>query len=150
MIGRALVLVAVLVRNYIPESPIRSGGRINWIAATLLGGWLIALLLPLSQGPQWGWTSPLVIGLLVVAMVLAVAWIVVETRSDNPLIDMKVMRLPAVWTTNLVALLFGAAMFSVWAFVPQLIQVPASTGYVFGASVTQRAGSSCPCWSLWH
>ena len=133
----ALVLVAVLVRNYIPESPIRSGGRINWIAATLLGGWLIALLLPLSQGTQWGWTSPLVIGLLVVAMVLAVAWTVVETRSDNPLIDMKVMRLPAVWTTNLVALLFGAAMFSVWAFVPQLIQVPASTGYGFGASVTQ-------------
>ncbi|MET0438454.1 MAG: MFS transporter [Devosia sp.] len=133
----ALVVVAILVRRFIPESPVRSGGRINWLAATLLGGWLIALLLPLSQATQWGWTSPAVIGLLAGAAILAAIWVVVETRSDNPLIDMQVMRLPAVWTTNLVALLFGAAMFSVWAFVPQLIQVPASSGYGFGASVTQ-------------
>ncbi|RYH13453.1 MAG: MFS transporter [Alphaproteobacteria bacterium] len=133
----ALAVVAILVHRLIPESPVRSGGRINWVAATLLAGWLIALLLPLSQATQWGWTSPLVLGLLGAAVVLAVTWVMVEIRSDNPLIDMQVMRLPAVWTTNLVALLFGAAMFSVWAFVPQLIQVPTSSGYGFGASVTQ-------------
>jgi MFS family permease len=46
------------------------------------------------------------------------------------------MRLPAVWTTNLVALLFGAVMFGVFAFLPQLMQVPAASGYGFGATVT--------------
>ena len=52
---------------------------------------------------------------------------------------MRMMRLPAVWTTNLVALLFGAGMFAAYAFVPQFLQIPRSTGYGFGASVT-RAG----------
>jgi MFS family permease len=47
------------------------------------------------------------------------------------------MRLPAVWTTNLVSLLFGASMFGIFAFLPQLMQVPTASGYGFGASVTE-------------
>ena len=43
--------------------PPRAPGGINVRAAVLLSGWLVALLLPLSSGNQWGWTSPLVIAL---------------------------------------------------------------------------------------
>ncbi|WP_394771045.1 MFS transporter [Lacisediminihabitans sp.] len=129
-------LVGVLAVRLVPESPVRSGGRINWAGAALLAGWLVALLLPLSQAHAWGWGSPMVIGLFAVAAILLAAWIVVEYRSGNPVIDMRMMRLPAVWTVNLVALLFGASMFSVYAFLPQFTQTPASTGYGFGASVT--------------
>jgi MFS family permease len=50
---------------------------------------------------------------------------------------MRMMRLPAVWTTNLVSLLFGAAMFGVFAFLPQLTQVPKASGYGFGATVSK-------------
>ncbi|HEY4571489.1 MAG TPA: MFS transporter, partial [Kribbella sp.] len=39
--------------------------------------------------------------------------------------------------TNLVALLFGAAMFAVYAFVPQFMQIPKAAGFGFGSSVTQ-------------
>jgi EmrB/QacA subfamily drug resistance transporter len=130
-------LAAVMVRRYVPESPNRVPGRIDWLAATLLSGWLIALLLPLSTGRSWGWDSFRTIGLFAVAAVLFVSWITVELRSPNPLIDMRVMRLPAVWTTNLVALLFGAAMFAVYAFVPQFMQIPKAAGFGFGSSVTQ-------------
>lgn len=132
-----MVVVAVLVGRLVPESSSRTGGRINWWAAALFAGWLVALLLPLSQGTQWGWSSPLVISMLALAVLLIVAWVVFEFRSDNPLIDMRLMQQPAVWVTNLVALLFGATMFSVYAFVPQLIQIPVSTGYGLGASVSQ-------------
>ena len=128
---------AVMVRRYVPESPNRVPGRIDWLAATLLSGWLVALLLPLSAGRSWGWGSLLTIGLFAAAVVLLVAWITVELRSRNPLIDMRMMRLPAVWTTNLVALLFGAAMFAVYAFVPQFMQIPKAAGFGFGSSVTQ-------------
>jgi len=131
-----VAVVGLFSWRYVPESPVRAPGRINWLAATLLAGWLLALLLPLSQGTQWGWTSPAVIGLLIAAVVLIVAWIAVEMRTDNPVIDMRVMRLPAVWTTNLVAFLFGAAMFAIYAFLPQFMQLPAETGYGFGASVS--------------
>ncbi|TCO34584.1 EmrB/QacA subfamily drug resistance transporter [Kribbella steppae] len=132
-----VTLAAVMARRYVPESPQRVPGRIDWLAAALLSGWLVALLLPLSAGRSWGWGSLSTIGLFVAAAVLLVGWITVELRSRNPLIDMRMMRLPAVWTTNLVALLFGAAMFAVYAFVPQFMQIPTVAGFGFGSSVSQ-------------
>ena len=111
-------------------------GRINVLAAVLLSGWLVALLLPLSSGNQWGWGSPLVVGLFAVAALLAVAWVMVEVRSPNPLVDMRMMRLPAVWTTNLTALLTGAAMFGVWAYLPRLAETPTSSGFGLGADAS--------------
>lgn len=118
------------------RSSVRSSGRLNVSAAVLLSGWLVALLLPLSSGNQWGWGSPLVLGLFVAAAVLAAAWVMVELRSRTPLVDMRVMRLPAVWTTNLTALLTGAAMFGAWAYLPRLAETPASSGYGLGVDAS--------------
>jgi EmrB/QacA subfamily drug resistance transporter len=132
-----LGIAAVTAHFVVPESAGRTAGRINWLAALLLSGWLIALLLPVSQGPAWGWTSPLVLGLLAAAVLLAVAWVVVESRAAHPLIDMRMMRLRGVWTTNVVALLIGVAMYASFAFLSQFLQTPASTGYGFGATVTE-------------
>ncbi len=50
---------------------------------------------------------------------------------------MKLMRLTSIWTNNLASLLFGASMFGVFAFLPQLAQMPAAAGFGFGASVTE-------------
>jgi MFS family permease len=131
-----VTLVALAALRVVPPSPVRTAGRVNWVAAALLSGWLVALLLPLSMGPSWGWGSGRTLGLFAAAVLLLGAWLAVELRSANPLIDMRMMRLPAVWTTNLAALLFGAAMFAVYAFLPRLMQTPSSAGYGFGASVT--------------
>ncbi|MEH1053813.1 MFS transporter [Micromonospora sp. CPCC 206171] len=130
-------LTAVAAHFVVPESPVRTPGRIDWRATLLLSGWLVALLLPISKGAAWGWTSPRVVGLLALAAVLLSGWLVAEIRSSSPLIDMRMMRLPGVWTTNLVALLYGASMFSVYAFLPQFVQTPTVAGYGFGATVTQ-------------
>jgi predicted MFS family arabinose efflux permease len=132
-----LAIVMLLVWRFLPETDNRAEGRINWLAGALLAGWLVALLLPLSQGTLWGWTSPGVLVSFALALVLSVAWFQVEIRSAQPLIDMRMMALPTVWRTNLVALLFGGAMFAVWAFLPQFAEIPPSAGYGFGASVTQ-------------
>ncbi|MCW2525861.1 MAG: transporter, partial [Pseudonocardiales bacterium] len=95
-----LISAAMVAAHFlVPESPVRSPGRINWLTAFLLSAWLVALLLAVSQGHTWGWTSPKVLILLVLAVVIAVVWVIAESRSDNPLIDMKMMRIPAVWTT---------------------------------------------------
>ncbi|SIQ38964.1 MFS transporter [Micromonospora avicenniae] len=132
-----VALTALAAHLFVPESPVRSPGRINWAGTLLLSGWLVALLLPVSKGATWGWTSLPVLGLLALAVVLLIGWLVAEARSANPLIDMRMMRLPGVWTTNLVALLYGGSMFAIYAFVPQFVQTPTSAGYGFGASVTQ-------------
>ncbi|WNI14486.1 MFS transporter [Actinacidiphila sp. ITFR-21] len=131
------IAAAIAAAYFIPRSPVRTPGRISWLPAVLLSTWLIALLVGLSQAPVWGWGSNKVIGLFVAAVVLAVGWVEVERRAAMPLIDMKMMRLPAVWTNNLVALLFGVGMYAVFAFLPEFVQTPKSTGYGFGASITQ-------------
>jgi EmrB/QacA subfamily drug resistance transporter len=131
-----LVLAGIAARLVIPESPVRLPGRLAWGSAVLLSAWLVALLLPVSEAPTWGWGSGRVIGLLVVAVVLAVAWVVAETRSSHPLIDMRMMRIPVVWTANLVALLFGVGMYATFAFLPEFLQTAPSAGYGFGASIT--------------
>jgi EmrB/QacA subfamily drug resistance transporter len=131
-----LVVAGVAAKLVIPESPVRVPGRLNWVAAVLMSGWLLALLVAISEAPSWGWGSVRVIGLLLVAAVLAAVWIVVESRSDHPLVDMRMMRIPVVWTTNLVALLFGVGMYATFAFLPEFLQTPSSAGYGFGLSIT--------------
>ncbi|SDY11364.1 drug resistance transporter, EmrB/QacA subfamily [Modestobacter sp. DSM 44400] len=132
-----LVVAALAAHFLVPESPVRTSGAINWPAALLLSGWLVALLLPISQAPAWGWGSAKVVGLLAVAVVLAALWILRESRAAQPLIDMRMMRIRAVWATNLVALLFGVAMYAAFAFLPQFLQTPSAAGYGFGASITE-------------
>jgi MFS family permease len=132
-----MIFAAALGAHFlVPESPVKTKGRINWLAAALLSAWLVALLLAVSNAPVWGWGTVRVLGLLAAAVILAVVWVVVETRSANPLIDMRMMRIRAVWATNLVALLFGVGMYATFAFLPEFLQTPSSAGYGFGASIT--------------
>ena len=126
--------VAALV--VIPESGSRTKGHVALGPAVLLSGWLVALIVAVSEGQLWGWTSGRTLGLIGLAIVLAAAWIQRELKAPQPLIDMRMMRLPSVWTTNLVALLFGAALYSAIGFLPEFLQTPSSAGYGFGASVT--------------
>ncbi|WP_213576520.1 MFS transporter [Rhodococcus sp. USK13] len=132
-----VVLAGLAAQILVPESRVRTAGKINWLTALLLSGWLVALLLGVSQAPAWGWGSPIVIGLLVAAAVIVAVWVTVESRSANPLIDMKMMRIRSVWAANLLALLMGVGMYAAFGFLPQFLQTPSSAGYGFGASVTE-------------
>jgi EmrB/QacA subfamily drug resistance transporter len=131
------VVAAVCAVRFVPESPVRAPGRISWLPALLLSAWLVALLVALSEAPSWGWGSSRVIGLLAGAVVVAAAWVTAELRAATPLIDMKMMRQPAVWTNNLVALLIGVGMYATFAFLPEFVQTPTAAGYGFGASITR-------------
>jgi MFS family permease len=130
-----IVIAAVASALFIPESPVRASGRIAVLPAVLVSAWLVAFLLALSQAPDWGWGSPRVIGLILAAVVLAYGWVRAELRAPAPLIDMQMMRVPAVWTTNLVSLLLGLAFYSAVGFIPQLMQVPTTSGYGLGQTV---------------
>ena len=129
----------------IPESPVRAPGEVHWLGAVLLSGWLVALLLAVSEAPTWGWGSPKTLGLLLLSALIAVLWVWSEARARHPLVDMHMMRLRGVWTTNLVAILIGFGMYSAFVLIPQYVQAPTSTGYGFGASVTQAGLYLIPC-----
>ena len=131
------VAAAVSAVLFVPESPVRTPGRISWLPALLLSAWLVALLVALSEAPDWGWGSARILGLLAGAVVVATAWVLAELRAATPLIDMKMMRRPGVWTNNLVALLIGVGMYATFAFLPEFVQTPTAAGYGFGASITK-------------
>lgn len=121
--------------RFVPESPVRVPGRVNWTAASLMSVGISAVLLAISETTTWGWGSSKTLGLLVGGLAVCAAWVAVEARSEEPLIDMAMMRIRGVWTTNLTAFLLGAGMYSSFIVFPQFAQLPTSTGFGFGASV---------------
>jgi EmrB/QacA subfamily drug resistance transporter len=136
--GFAVVVVAIFATHkYVPESPIKSPARIDFAGAGLLSAGLVCLLLAVSEGNRWGWGSPEIIGLFVAAAVVLAIWIRFEQRAPEPLIDIQLLRLRGVWTTNLTGLLLGFGMFGSFILIPQFVQTPEAAGYGFGATVTE-------------
>jgi EmrB/QacA subfamily drug resistance transporter len=132
-----IVLATVLTHFFVPESPVRVPGRVNWAGAALMSLGLAAVLVAVSETATWHWLSAKTIGCIAVGLVLLALWVRSESRSDHPLVDMQMMRIRGVWTTNAVALLLGFGMYSSFILLPQFVETPKSTGYGFGASVTQ-------------
>jgi MFS family permease len=132
----ALVPAAVAIHLFVPESPVRVLGRIDWIGAGLMSLGLAGVLLAVSQAPVWQWLDVKTLALLAAGIVLLGAWVRSETRSDHPLVDMRMMRIRGVWTTNAVALLLGFGMYASFILLPDFVETPAREGYGFGSSVT--------------
>ena len=130
-----IVLAAICAWRFVPESPVRIPGRINWVAAALMGVGMTLVLVAVSETTVWGWGSAKTLIMLVVGALVCVAWVAVELRSAEPLIDMALMRVRAVWAANLAAFLLGAGMYASFIVFPQFAQLPKSTGFGFGASV---------------
>jgi EmrB/QacA subfamily drug resistance transporter len=132
----AIVLTAYLTWRYVPESPVKTPATVNYRAATLMTLGISGVLLAITETSTWGWGSPKTLGLLALGLVLILAWIREELGSRVPLVDMRMMAIRGVWTTNAVAFLIGIGMYSSFILLPELVQEPKSTGYGFGASVT--------------
>jgi EmrB/QacA subfamily drug resistance transporter len=129
------LLAAVFTWRFIPESPVRSPGRVNWLAATLMSLGICSILIAIAQTTVWGWGGWQTWTLFGIGAILCVAWVWVEVHSDEPLVDMSMMRIRGVWTTNLAAFLLGAGLYASFIVFPQFAQLPTSTGFGFGASV---------------
>jgi MFS family permease len=128
-----MVVAAVCAWRFIPESPVRSPGRVNWTAAALMSAGLSAVLIAIAQTSTWGWTGPKTLVLLAFGLATCSAWILVELHSSNPLIDMTMMRVRGVWTANLAAFLVGAGLYAWFLLLPQLAQLPRSGVSAHGA-----------------
>ena len=128
----AMVGVALLV----PRSPRIPGATVDWIGGGLLSLSLVLLLLGVTEANSWGWGSPKTIALLVGGVGVLGIWLQVERVVEEPLIDLRLLRLRAVLATNVATFLIGFAMFSAFALIPRFVQAPESTGYGFGDSVT--------------
>ncbi|GAA2557844.1 MFS transporter [Winogradskya consettensis] len=133
VVGGILVVPAIL--RMVPEPERTAKGTMDIPGTLLLAAAMLSLLLPLAQGESWGWTDPLTVGLLVLAVVLLAAFVLLELRLKSPLVDVRTSARPSVLLTNLASLCVGFALFATLIGTASYVQAPAATGYGFGSSI---------------
>ncbi|MFI7417806.1 MFS transporter [Nonomuraea sp. NPDC049684] len=130
------VLVAVLIWLLVPATPAAAvRARLDLVGALGLGAALVCLLLGVSKGGDWGWSSGTTLGLLGGAVVLALLWGLWELRVRDPLVDLRTTARPQVLLTNVASILVGFAMYAQSLVLMQILQLPAALGYGLGQSM---------------
>ncbi|MHC3474567.1 MFS transporter [Streptomyces sp. 7R007] len=132
--GMGAVAFALVVL-FVPESAVRSGGRFDVVGGLGMATGLVCLLLAISKGADWGWTSGTTLGLFAVAVAVLLAWGCFELRTAEPLVDLRATARRQVLVTNLASIAIGFSMFAMSLVLPQLLQLPVRTGYGLGRSL---------------
>jgi MFS family permease len=143
LIGAVPVLAStVLLAMFVPESPVKTPAKPDYLGGLALSVALGTLLLGISEGSHWGWTSAGVLGLFAVSAVMFYVWAVIENRVPEPMVDLRTFARREMAATNLTTLLMGFAMFSTFILLPNFVQMPLGLptevgdelGYGFSAS----------------
>ncbi|MCW2530021.1 MAG: transporter [Pseudonocardiales bacterium] len=129
------VLALVASALVVPTSAHHPKQPFDLLGAVLLGVGLGGLLVSISEGEQWGWTSARLWGLVVGSLALIGIWLWHEIRTDDPIVDLRIMRHRTVLTANVTGLLAGVGMYMLMSMIIRYVQTPTSESYGLGASV---------------
>ncbi|MGC9496357.1 MFS transporter [Streptomyces sp. WG7] len=130
------LLIGTLIFVFVPDVPAGAKGqRFDAPGAVGLAIGLVSLLLAISKGGDWGWTSGATLGLLALAVVALALWGFYELRTRDPLVDLRTTARPRVLFTNASSVLIGVGMYAFMLIAPQLLQFPEATGYGLGQSM---------------
>lgn len=128
------VVVFALVLWIVPVSVLRTGGRFDFIGAAGLAVGLVGILLALSRGNEWGWTSPTTLLFGVGGLGVLALWGWYQLRATAPLLNLRVAARLPVLLTNLASIAMGFALFASNVVYPQMLELPVETGG-FGLSL---------------
>ncbi len=137
-------VMLVLVLAVVPESGVRTPGRFDWPGAILMSLALTSLLLGISKGGTWGWTSQWTLLSFTLSFLLFALWAPWELRTGEPLVDLRTSTRRPVLLTNIASLLAGFAMFANLLVATQQLQIPVETGVGFGLDVTEAGLAMLP------
>ena len=121
---------------FVPESAVKSPGRVDGLGALLLAAGLTAPLVAITETSTWGWAAPRTLGLIALGGALLAVFARHERRHPDPILHLPTLRVPAVALANVATLLVGFGLFGSSAIISQFVQMPRSTGYGLGASAT--------------
>jgi len=131
------VLVFLVARYAVTES--RAEGErptLDWAGALTVTGGLVALVYGIVSTDTHSWGSRSVISYLVIGALLIAMFLVVESRHRHPLVPLRLFRSRALTGANLIMVLIGSVMFSLFFFLSQFLQnvqgySPLRTGLAF-------------------
>ena len=131
VVGIALVAARVLLPPR-SEAPSR---RFDTAGAVTLSLAVVGLLVVLSEGGGWGWTSAVSLATIAASAVAVAVWVRHELRSDDPLVDLRQVRNRSVLTADISGFVICVAMYLFLPIILEFVQVPVVDGFGFGASV---------------
>ncbi|MGV9612906.1 MFS transporter [Nocardia xishanensis] len=138
------VVCAALVFVFVPESPVRTPARFDFGGAVGLSIALLALLVAITKGADWGWSSASILSLFGVSLVVFLGWGFFELRQRAPLVDLRVSARPRVLFTNMASIAVGFSLYGMSLTFPQLLMAPEQTGYGFGLSMVSAGLALAP------
>jgi EmrB/QacA subfamily drug resistance transporter len=130
------VATSLLLMTFFHEQVQRKPQRLDYAGAALLSGGVVALLFGVQGIGQNLWALPL-------ALLLLVAFVLVERKAAEPLIPMSIFKVPAIAISSVAGALFSAAMFGATTYVPLYVQG------VLGGSPTLAGGMITPMIVAW-
>src|SRR3954447_3442409 len=137
-VSAAMAVVATLATiRFVPESPVRTPGRVDVAGAGLLAVGLCAVLIAISRANEWGWTSDRTLGLVAAGIAVLVGFVAFERRHPAPLINMRTLSRAPVLITNVATLLVGFGLFGTFILIPQIAELPAGADVGLGLNATQ-------------
>ncbi len=130
-------LIVVAAATLLPRVADKHPARLDVVGAIGLAVGLVAVLVAVTKGSTWGWSAASTLGLLAGGVVVLLAWGWFELRHDHPLVDLRATVRRPVLLTNIAALLVGFGMMAQSIVVPQLLQMPAETGFGLDQTILQ-------------
>lgn len=121
-------LVMLCIFFVVPSTKTRAYGRVDIPGVIGLTIGLVGVLLSISRGNDWGWTSTETLAGFIIGGVSLLIWGWYELRVSNPLVDLRVSARPAILFTNFASVAMGFALFSSNVAFPQLLQLPEQIG----------------------
>ncbi|MFJ3226676.1 DHA2 family efflux MFS transporter permease subunit [Streptomyces sp. NPDC086783] len=117
-----VALAVIATALHIPRRTARH--VIDYLGTLLIAAVATCLILVASLGgTTWGWSSPQLIGVAVLAVVLAVAFVAVERRAAEPVLPLKLFRVRTFTLSAVISFVVGFAMFGAMTYLPTFLQV---------------------------
>lgn len=116
------ILGVLLVASLIPEYPKNEAGSFDILGCLSSSSALFCLLLALSQGQDWGWTSLSIIMLLYMSLCFFIIFVFHELTTPNPLLDLRVFKNSAFTMGNLIMVIVTIGMYAGIYYVPLFLQ----------------------------
>ncbi|WP_139977501.1 MFS transporter [Nocardioides litoris] len=134
--GTALVTLTLLrALRHVPADLDVPGQPVDVGGAALLATGTLSLLLAVSQGRAWGWTSAPVLALAAVGVVATAAWVTWTLRRPEPLVDLRLAARPGVVGPHVVALVLGVGMYGLLSLAVVVVRADGSAGFGLGLGV---------------
>jgi EmrB/QacA subfamily drug resistance transporter len=116
-----LITAAITVAR-VPGSQRDPSARIDWPGLVTFSAGLFCLVFALIRGNDDGWTSAKLVSLLTTAVLLLAIFVTVELRRDQPMLDLRLFRVPTFTGAQIVAFSIHASMFSMFLYITLYMQ----------------------------